>query len=66
MEDRSMVPKDLSYELARHRIQSLGDKEDTALELWEKANESIGIQARQRLNQGPPSERKWSTEKAQK
>lgn len=64
VEDRSMAPEDLSYELARHRIQSLGDKEDTALELCEKANESIGIQAQPQLNQGPPSERKWRTEKA--
>ena len=29
----SMVPRDPCYELARHRAQSLGDKDNAALEL---------------------------------
>lgn len=45
VEGRDLVPRDPCYELAGNRPQSLGDKEDAALELWGKADGSTGIQA---------------------
>lgn len=59
-----MVPGDPCCELARHRPQSLGDKEDVALEFWGKTEGSMGIQAQQKPKQGLPMERRQRTEKA--
>ena len=58
VEGRGMVPRDPCYALARDSPQSLGNKEDAALELWGKAGGSIGIQAQQGPKQAPPMERR--------
>lgn len=60
----SMVPRDPCYELARPRAQSLGDKENVALELWGKTDGSIGIQTQQGPKEGTPTGRRQRTEKA--
>lgn len=52
----SMFPRDPCYELARHRAQSLVDKENVVLELWGKADGSIGIQTQQGSNRGHEQE----------
>lgn len=59
----SMFPRDPCYELARHRAQSLVDKENVALELWGKGGWVHWDPDSARIQQGPQTGRRQRIEK---